>query len=75
MTVSSRRTVGYYLCLEVLQYDSGFTAMSSGVRVPSEFAVHTVLEIALCTAAVVMYRNYDKAAREACIEDAFFASR
>jgi len=49
--------------------------MSSGVRVPSEFAVHTVLEIALCTAAVVMYRNYDKAAREACIEDAFFASR
>jgi len=32
---------------EVLQYDSGFTAMSSGVRVPSEFAVHTVLEIIL----------------------------
>ena len=32
---------------EVLQSDSGFTAMSSGVRVPSEFAVHTVLEIIL----------------------------
>jgi len=26
---------------------SGFTGMSSGVRVPSEFAVHTVLEIIL----------------------------
>ena len=32
---------------EVLQWDSGFTAMSSGVRVPSEFAVHTLLEITL----------------------------
>ena len=31
----------------VLQYDPGFTAMSSSVRVPSEFAVHTVLEITL----------------------------
>jgi hypothetical protein len=32
---------------EVLQYDSGFIAMSSGVRVPSEFAIHTLLEIIL----------------------------
>ena len=28
----------------LLGIDSGFTAMSSGVRVPSEFAVHTLLD-------------------------------
>jgi hypothetical protein len=38
---------GIFSPFEVLQYDSGFTAMSSGVRVPSEFAVHTALEIIL----------------------------
>jgi len=27
--------------------DSGFTAMSSGVSVPSEFAVHTLLDVFL----------------------------
>ena len=32
---------------DVLRYDSGFTAMSSGVGVPSEFAVHTPHEIVL----------------------------
>ena len=32
---------------EVLQCDYGFTAMSSGFRVPSEFAVDTPLEIIL----------------------------
>jgi hypothetical protein len=47
MTVSHRRTVGIYLHLEVLQYDSGFTAISSGVRVPLEFKVHALLEIIL----------------------------
>ena len=28
----------------LLGIDSGFTAMSTGVRVPSEFAVHTLLD-------------------------------
>ena len=32
---------------EVLQWDYGFAAMSSGVRVTSEFVVHTLLEITL----------------------------
>ena len=32
---------------EVLRYGSGFTAMITGVGVPSEFAVHTIHEIAL----------------------------
>ena len=34
---------GKLITFEVLQYDSGFTAMSSGVRVPSEFAVQLPL--------------------------------
>ena len=35
--------------------DSGFTAISSGVRVPSEFTVHTLLDISLLWAVLSLY--------------------
>jgi hypothetical protein len=47
MAVSRRRAVGYCRHLNVLQYDSGFAAMSSRVRDPSEFVVYKLFEIIL----------------------------
>ena len=44
---------------EVLQCDSGFTAMSSGVRVPSEFAVHTFLVMPVNDAPRVLWRGVE----------------
>ena len=39
--------LGEYNLIKLNQHDPGFTAMSSGVRVPSEFAIFNRLEIIL----------------------------